>query len=562
LSLYAEGVPADVPFPTEPVHTALETAARIYPDRPALDFMGRRTSYAELWEQVLVAARALAGRGVRRGSVVAIALPNCPQHVVAFNAVLRLGAIVVEHNPTYGAAQFAEQLADCGATCVIAWDKVAPVIAGQVDRDSVDLISVDMTAALPLVKRLALRLPVAKARRQRGEMTAGRGGGAARWEKLTSGRRRLDPSTPAPRPADVAMIQYTGGTTGTPKGAILTHANLVANATQSVAWVPSLIPGEEVFYAVLPFFHVFGLTLNLLAPVRVGGLVALLPKFDVKLFLAAQRRLPGTFLAGVPPMFDRLAKASEEASAGSVDLTSFRHAISGAMALPTRVAQRWEAATGGMLVEGYGLTESSPIALGNPVSAARRPGTLGVPFPSTQMRIADLDDPSQDAAAGAAGELWVRGPQVFQGYLNRPEETAACLTPDGWLRTGDVVQADEDGFIRLVDRIKEIIITGGFNVYPSQVENHLALMPQVAEVAVVGIPYGDLGERVVAAVVLRIGGKLDLGQVRAWCADRLSRYAIPKQLVLMTELPRLQVGKVLRRVVRNQILASETRKPN
>ncbi|MDR1118275.1 MAG: AMP-binding protein, partial [Bifidobacteriaceae bacterium] len=469
LRLYAEGVPADVPFPTEPVHTALETAARLYPDRPALDFMGRKTSYAELWEQVLVAARALAGRGVRRGSVVAIALPNCPQHVVAFNAVLRLGAIVVEHNPTYGAAQFAEQLADCGATCVIAWDKVAPVIAGQFDRSRVDLISVDMTAALPLAKRLALRLPLAKARRLRGEMTAGRSGGAARWEKLTSGRRRLDPSTPAPRPADVAMIQYTGGTTGTPKGAILTHANLVANATQSVVWMPSLAPGEEVFYGVLPFFHVFGLTLNLLAPVRVGGLVALLPKFDVKLFLETQRRLPGTFLAGVPPMFDRLANASEEASAGGgVDLTSFRHAISGAMALPARVAQRWEAATGGMLVEGYGLTESSPIALGNPVSAARRPGALGVPFPSTQMRIADLDDPSRDAAAGAAGELWVRGPQVFQGYLNRPEETAACLTRDGWLRTGDVVQADEDGLVRLVDRIKEVIITGGFNVYPSQ----------------------------------------------------------------------------------------------
>jgi acyl-CoA synthetase (AMP-forming)/AMP-acid ligase II len=646
---------------------ALETAARLYPDRPALDFFGRRTTYAQLWNEVLVAARALADRGVGRGSVVGIALPNCPQHVVAFYAVARLGGVVVEHNPTYGPSQFAHQIGDCGATCVIAWDKVAPIVAGVVDREHVDVISVDITTALPVPHRVALRMPIPKARRLRGELTGGARADIVGWRSLTSGRRKLDSRVPGPEVGDVAALQYTGGTTGTPKGAVLTHANLMVNAAQSVAWVPRLVLGEEVLYGALPFFHAFGLTLCLTVPARLGALLVIFPKFDVKMVLAAQRRVPGTFFPGVAPMFERLVNAafpddagprpstaaSPEGGGGSaggearpndaaevgrgapgdvsgtgggaaaasgeaegaggvggasgagasggtagtaaasggvggtaeagggvagtaeaggagarraapaagrrwmrrgVDLTSFRHSICGAMALPGDVARRWEAATGGMLIEGYGLTETSPIALGNPASDARRPGTLGVPFPGTEMRIADLDRPDVDAGEGEAGELWVRGPQVFSGYWNRPEETAQCLSPDGWFSTGDVVVRDPDGLVRLVDRIKEVIITGGFNVYPSQVEDHLAQMPEIAEVAVVGIPHGDLGERVVAAVVLRAGAKLDLAQARAWCLDRLARYAIPKQLVLMTELPRSQVGKILRRVVRHQIL--------
>jgi long-chain acyl-CoA synthetase len=368
---------------------------------------------------------------------------------------------------------------------------------------------------------------------------------------------------------------------------MLTHANLVVNATQAVAWVPPFAPGEEVFYGALPFFHVFGLTLCLTVPVRLGALLVLFPKFSVGMVLAAQRRVPGTFFAGVPPMFDRLEAAASgrpptapadsgapsEAgqAAGSavspapaprrrrrpVDLTSFRHSISGAMALPAEVAERWEAATGGLLVEGYGLTETSPLSVGNPVSAARRPGTLGLPFPDTEARIADLERPERDARVGEAGELWLRGPQVFSGYWNRPEETAECLTSDGWFKTGDIVVGDSDGFLRLVDRIKEVIITGGFNVYPSQVEEHLARMREIAEVAVIGLPHSDLGERVVAAVVLRAGAVLDLDRVQAWCADRLSRYAIPERLVLLSELPRSQVGKVLRRVVRLRVQGTE-----
>jgi long-chain acyl-CoA synthetase len=535
----------------------LDAAAAVYPNNPAIDFMGRTTTYAALKNQVDRAAAVLAARGVTKGTVVAIALPNCPQHVVAFFALMRLGAVAVEHNPTYGPEQFAEQLMDCGASHAIIWDKVALIAQAALPEGALDVIAVPLPAALPARLRWALQLPIPKARRLKKEMTAGRRRQLPQWDRLIRSAQPISADIPEPHTEDIALFQYTGGTTGTPKGAVLTHANLLANGTQSIAWVPGLRPGEEVFYGALPFFHAFGLMLCITAPVRLGALTVLFPKFDVNLILAAQRRRPGTFFPGVPPMFDRLVTAATADAAHPADLTSFRHAISGAMSLPGEVAKRWEEATGAWLIEGYGLTETSPIVLGNPISEARQPGTLGVPFPSTEARIADLDHPELDAPEGGRGELWVRGPQVFSGYWRKPEETAQCLTADGWFRTGDVVERTPDGFFRLVDRIKEVIITGGFNVYPSQVEEHLARMPQVAEVAVIGVPHPSLGERVVAAVVLADGAKLTLEQARAWCKDRISRYAMPKQLVLLTELPRSQVGKVLRRAVRHQVLGSK-----
>jgi long-chain acyl-CoA synthetase len=563
LSSYAKGVPADVPIPTEPVHAALERAALLYGDRPALDFMGKTTSYAKLWRQVRVAAQGLADRGVGRGTIVAIALPNCPQHVVAFYAVMRLGAVVVEHNPTYTAEQFEGQLKDSGATCVIAMDTITPMIASVVDRELVDVISVNLTKALTRVKQAAIRIPLPSLRALRKEMTAGPDRTIDRWERVATGNKPLPRTYPGPKVEDVALLQYTGGTTGTPKGAILTHANVVVNAMQSVAWVPGLKQGQEVFYGALPFFHSFGLTLCLTVPAHLASLLVVFPKFSTTQVLTAQRRVPGTFFAGVPPMFDRLEKAAAGANRRHrlTDLSSFGHAISGGMALPGDVAERWEAATGGLLIEGYGMTETSPIILGNPASSARRPGTLGIPFPNSEYKIVDVEDPTTLVEPGESGELLVRGPQVFRGYWRRPQETAACLSEDGWLRTGDVVVREPDGFVRLVDRIKEVILTGGYNVYPSQVEEHLAQMPQIDEVAVVGVPGGDLGERVVAAVVLAAGAKLDLEQVRTWCARKLSRYAIPMDIIQVKTLPRSQVGKVLRRVVRLEILAKPKAKP-
>ena len=371
--------------------------------------------------------------------------------------------------------------------------------------------------------------------------------------RLVAAAAPLPATHPLPTARDVALLQYTGGTTGTPKGAVLTHRNLIANTVQGQAWTGAE-PGTETIYGVLPFFHAFGLTLCLTYATRIGATLVVFPKFDPEAVLAAQRRRPGTFLPAVPPMLDRLAAAAE--SHGS-DLTSFRYAISGAMSLSPQTAARWERLTGGLVIEGYGMTETSPVALGSPLSPARRPGALGLPFPSTDVRVVDQEDPTREVTPGEQGELLIRGPQVFQDYWGRPEETAGQLLPGGWLRTGDVVRLDDDGFVVLVDRIKEMIVTGGFKVYPSQVEDKLRTMPGVRDVAVVGLPGGDLGEKVVAAVVLELGhAQLELQAVRDWCAERLARYAVPREIVILTDLPRSQIGKVLRRVVRDDLLAA------
>lgn len=554
---YAPGVPTDIPE-QEPVTHALERAAAAHPSRVATDFMGAVTTYSALARAVSRAAAALRGLGVRPGDRVALVLPNCTTHVVAFYAVLRIGGVVVEHNPTYTAGELEHQLHDSGATVVICWERsLAAVLTARPRTDVRHVVAVDLSADLPLVKRAALALPVAAARRTRATMRAAvpRGQDVLRWDRLVRAARPLAEDVPHPSADDVALLQYTGGTTGTPKGAVLLHRNVAANAAQGQAWTQHREASQTV-YAALPFFHAFGLTLCLTYAIRIAATVVIFPKFDVDAVLSAQRRRPATFIPGVPPMFERLAAAARSSGA---DLSSVTHAISGAMSLPAETARAWEEVTGGLLVEGYGMTETSPVALGNPLSPARRPGTLGVPFPSTLMRVVDPEDPGHDVAPGEQGELLVSGPQVFAGYWQRPDETSAVLIEhDGrtWLRTGDVVVVEDDHSVRLVDRIKEVIITGGFNVYPSQVEDQLRAMPEIEDVAVVGVPGGDLGEKVVAAVVLAEGvTRVELAAVRAWSEHRLARYAHPRELVVLPELPRSQIGKVLRRVVRDQVLS-------
>ncbi len=554
LHAYADGVPADVAAPDATLNEVFERAAERFGPRVALDFMGAETTYAELAARVARAAEGLRRLGVRPGERVALVLPNCPPNVVAFYAVLRLGAVVVEHNPLYTADELAQQLADSGARVVVCWGKVAETVHAVRARTSVqEIVAVDLAAALPRAKRLALRLPVAKARAARTELQGPLPPGAHRWERLLRAPA-LDPATPGPTLDDVAVLQYTGGTTGTPKGAILTHANLAGNAAQGHAWIPGIREGEEVFYAVLPLFHVYGLTLCLTFAIRVGATLVLFPRFDAEQLLAAFRRKPATFLPGVPPLYERLASAAETAG---VALRSVRYAFSGAMPLPPATVQRWEALTGGLLVEGYGMSESSPITLANPISPARRPGTVGVPFPSTRIRLVDPEDPATEVAQGQPGELLVQGPQVFQGYWNAPEATAQALLEGGWLRTGDVATVDDDGFVTIVDRIKEIIITGGFNVYPSEVEQVLRGHEAVEEVAVVGVPGEHGGEEVVAAVVPAAGASPDQETLRGWARERLAGYKTPSRVVLVDELPRTQVGKVLRRQLREQLLARD-----
>jgi long-chain acyl-CoA synthetase len=558
LGSYAQGVPADVVVPEESLVDMLDASARANRGSVALEFFGETTTYAEMAEQIARAANGLRKLGVRHGDRVAIVLPNCPQHIVAFYAVLRLGAIVVEHNPLYTPSELRHQFEDHGATVAIVWDKVHDtVIDFPTDMGVEHVIAVNVTRAMPLLKRIALRLPISKARAARSALTAQpRAKNALRWEDLLE-TRRLKKSHPRPVAGDTAVLQYTSGTTGSPKGAVLSHRNLRANALQGQAWVPGLRPGKEVFYAVLPMFHAYGLTLCLTFAMSMGARLVLFPKFDEGLVLDAARTSPPTFLPAVPPIYERLAKAAEKRK---VSLGSIRFAISGAMNLPLSTVESWERSTGGQLVEGYGMTESSPVAAGNPFSPARRAGTVGVPFPSTEIRVVDPENPHVDRGSGEEGELLLRGPQVFSGYWNRPEETLAVLLPasDGgapWLRTGDIVTVSADGFITIVDRMKELIITGGFNVAPSEVEEALLSHESIADAAVVGLPAPGGGEIVTAAVVLASGATLDVAALREHCRGRLSAYKVPRQIVAVDELPRSLIGKVLRRQVREQLAA-------
>jgi long-chain acyl-CoA synthetase len=545
------GVPRTIDIPDESLIEALERAATQWPDRVAVDFMAEATTYRELLDAVNRSASVLEGYGIRAGDRVAIALPNCTSHMVAFYAGLRLGAIVVEVNPTLSASEIEFEMEDSGAVLLLAWEHTLDRLGPSPEGRLFVSIAVDLAADLPRIKQWALRLPVAKARHTRAQLGTDALPNVPRWHRLLRAASPIEASHPRPAATDVALLQYTGGTTGTPKAAVLTHRNVLSNAVMGQAWTGAK-SATEVVYGILPFFHAFGMMLCLVYSVRIGATLVAFPKFSASDVLAAQKRRPGTFLPAVPPMLDKIADAAEAAGA---DLSSFTVSLSGAMALPPETASRWEALTGGMVVEGYGMTESSPVAVGNPISSARRPGTLGIPFPSTEVRIVDPEDPSRDVPEGESGELLVHGPQVFSGYWNRPEETASQFLPGGWLRTGDIVQVGPSGHIALVDRIKEIIITGGFNVYPSQVEDRLREMPGVRDVAVVGLPGGRLGEDVVAAIVVEEGHALpDLAAVREWCSAKLAKYALPGRIVILPDLPRSQIGKVLRRVVRAGLL--------
>lgn len=549
---YAEGVPADLPPITGNLLDLVRASGRDYPDAPALQFFGRTTSYRELVDRIDRVAAGLRDLGVGHGDRVAIVLPNCPQHIVAFYAILRLGAIAVEHNPLYTPRELRKQFEDHGAKVAIVWNKVVRDVQDFPADLAVDtIVSVDVVRAMPLSTRLALRLPVAKARTAREALTAAVHG-TVPWERLLESSP-LSAGIPEPVTDDVAIIQYTSGTTGSPKGAVLTHRNLLANAVQAQSWVPSIQRGKGcVVYAVLPMFHAYGLTLCLTFAMSMGARLVLFPRFDPDLVLEVTKRHPATFLPLVPPIADRLLSAARERG---VSLRGTGIAISGAMALPHELVVPFEEATGGYLVEGYGLSECSPVLMANPVADNRRPGTVGLPLPGTECRVVDPDSPTQDVPRGERGELVVRGPQVFQGYYGRPEETEAVFA-DGWFRTGDIVTIDDDGFVRIVDRIKELIITGGFNVAPTEVENALRRHPDVEDAAVVGLPNEHSGEEVVAAIVLSPDvDRADVEAIREYVRTILTPYKVPRRIYVVDELPTSLIGKVLRRQVRDRLLA-------
>ena len=548
--LYAPGVAYNIAIPDRPIpDMVLEVASR-YPKRAAIDFFARQLTYAELVQEMRQAAGALHQAGVRPGDRVALVMPNCPQHAVAVLGTMLLGAVVVEHNPLAPAGELEGEYERHGARVTIAWSKSLEKLTFLGRGHTA--FSMDLTTALPTASRLALKLPIKAAREKRDQLSSPRPGWARSWTRAMRSATPWQGSCPSAMD-DVALLIHTGGTTGVPKAAALTHANLMANVEESIAWVPVLHEGAEVFYCILPLFHAFGFTIGFLAGLRLGATVAMFPKFDTAMVLAAQRRLPCTFFLGVPPMYERLLAAAESTN---VDLSSIHFSLSGAMPLSASLADQWEQATGGLMIEGYGMTESSPILLGSPLASSRARGALGIPFPSTQVKIVDPENPSREVPEGEVGELIAHGPQVFSGYWNQDDETAEVFTQDGWLRTGDLVQV-RDGFVYMADRRKEMINSSGFNVYPSQVEEAVRSMPGVLDVAAVGVPAGESGEDVVAAVVLEAGASVTLTDLRKWAEKSLAHYALPRQIVVMTELPRSQLGKVMRKKVREQIMGAQ-----
>jgi long-chain acyl-CoA synthetase len=556
LASYAEGVPDEIDLPTGSLYDLVSGAIAEFPKSVALEFFGATTTYAEMGVQIDRAAEGLRLLGVQKGDTVALVLPNCPQHIVAFYAVLRLGAIVVEHNPLYTPRELRHQFEDHGAKTVIAWNNVVATIQAFPEDVAVEnLISVDVTRAMPFGTRALLRLPIAKARESRKALTTSVHNTIS-WEELQKSAP-IKPEIFKPEAGDVALIQYTSGTTGLPKGATLTHVNLTTNAAQARAWVPTVKRGEGcVVYAVLPMFHAYGLTLCLTFAMSMGARLVLFPKFDPDLVLKVVKKRPATFLPAVPPIYERLTAAAKEQG---VSLKGIQIAISGAMPLSAAVVEPWEALTGGTLVEGYGLSETSPVLMANPVGPTRVAGTVGLPLPNTEIRVVDPENPTTDRTPGEEGELIVRGPQVFSGYWKKPDETSAVFVPtsdDGadWFRTGDIVTVDEQGFVRVVDRIKELIITGGFNVAPSEVEDTLRQHPDIADVAVVGLPSAHSGEDVVAAVVLAPGKTLDEESIRAYGRDNLTAYKVPRHVYQVDELPRSLIGKVLRKQVKESLV--------
>ncbi len=543
-SSYGPGVPLRLDYGDATLTDHLDATVARWPDRRALDFLGAGTTWAEFGEQVNRVAEGLRRLGVGAGDSVALILPNCPQNVIAFFAVLRLGATVVEHNPLYTVGELRYPFVDHAARVAIVWDKVVPVVEELRDSSSVEhVVAVDLTTELPLRKRLALRVPVAKARAARAQLTSP-APGAMRWGDLVASAP-LDASHPRPDAGDVALLLYTSGTTGIPKGVPLRHRNLVANVEQGRAWVPGLEEGRETFLLALPLFHAYGVTVGMLLGTRMGATLVLLPKPEIGLLMEAIERQVPSFVPAVPPLYERIVT---EAKRRGVSVHGIRYSLSGAMPLPAELVERWEAATGGLLVEGYGLTETSPVIVGNPMTHDRRPGSIGVPFPDVDVRIANPDDLDREVALGERGELLVRGPQVFDGYRGMPEETAVAFH-DGWFRTGDIVTMDEHGFLTIVDRIKEMIITGGFNVYPSEVEAVLRSHDAVVDVAVVGLPQASGSEEVVAAVVLAGGLDLVPDDLRAYARESLTAYKVPRRFIALESLPVNAMGKVVRREV-------------
>ncbi len=548
---YPEGLDWSLDLVPRPLFALLDDACAAHAERPCLDFLGRKSSYREIGQLVDRAAKGFQALGVGPGVRVGLFLPNCPYYVICFFAVLKAGGTVVNYNPLYAEREIARQIEDSKTSIMVTlnirgmYPKLAPRLA---DTCLKTIVVGSMGGLLPWRERTLFAL---LRRKEIAEVPYDQR--HVKFKKLIDNDGRLAPVAIDPL-HDVAVLQYTGGTTGLPKGAMLTHAALHANTEQVRLWATGARPGGEKVVGALPLFHVFGMTAVMNVGIAAGFEIILMPRFRLDQLLKVIHQERATVLLGVPTMFSAINGSQ---LLDQYDLSSLRFCISGGAPLPAAVQTTFERLTGCGLVEGYGLTEAGPVCTLNPFAGERRAGSVGLPLPGTLVEIVSLDEPGHRLPLGHRGEICISGPQLMAGYAERPDETADALR-DGRLHTGDVGYIDRDGFVYVIDRIKDLILNGGFNVYPRMVEEAILLHPAVAAASVCGIPDRHRGEVVKAFVKLAPGASLKASELRAFLRDQLAPFEQPKQIELVERLPLTWLGKPSRQA----LVAEELRRLN
>jgi long-chain acyl-CoA synthetase len=555
LDHYPASVPPNLDYPDKLLPALLSDAARQWPRRAAIRFYGKTIRYQDLDQLASRFAAGLRALGVKRGAVLAIMLPNLPQTVIAYYGALRAGAVVTPINPLYVENEILRQVEDSGCEVMLALDTFQGRVRPLLGRTSLrHLILTSAHEYLPWLKRVLYPL---KHGREATGITANGDPAIRLFDSLL--HQGSEEPTISGSPNDLALLQYSGGTTGVPKGVMLTHRNLVCNTWQCRSWMPELVEAHQIFLGVLPFFHVYGMTTCQNLCFSVGGTLVLLPRFHASEVLKTIVQEGITVFPGIPSMYSAINNCQH---LDRCDLSSVRLCISGAGPLPLAVQERFEALTGARLIEGYGLTEASPVTHINPVTSAgaRRQRSIGLPLPDTQAKVVDMESGEQEVPDGAIGELVIKGPQIMAGYWKREEETRHVLR-NGWLYTGDLARRDAGGFFYIQDRKKDMIKSGGENVFPREVEEVLLRHPKVKDACVVGLPLGLRGEIIKAYVVLKEGQDSTPAEILGHCRKELARFKIPKRIEFRSALPKTLVGKVLRRVLIEEELTKHTGKP-
>ena len=545
-SSYDKGVPHEITIPNGGLQNVLDEAAATYGQRDAVVFQNTRISYAELKKLAEILAAELRRRGVRVGDRVSIMLPNLPQTFIAFWGVMKAGAVAVMTNPLYMESELTHHIKDSGARHLITLDIFWPKIAALRERLALDVCYVTRV-------RDALKFPLSwlqpfSARRQGTWVSVPfDGNSVVAWKDLFKRSERLNVEI-ANAQETIALLQYTGGTTGLSKGAMLTHANLLANLTQLMAIIQQPPEREHIFLALLPLFHVFGLTITLLLPARMAARVVPMPRYVPADMLDAFKKYKFTAFIGAPSVYISLL---QQKNLAQYDLRHIVFCISGSAPMPVEWLKKFEEVTGTPITEGFGLTEASPVTHANPVFGKQKPGSIGIPVPSTLARIVDTEDGGKVLGHNEIGELVLKGPQVMAGYWQRPEETARTIR-DGWLYTGDIAYMYEEGYFYIVDRKKDLIIVGGYNVYPREIDEVLHMHPKIREAVTVGVSHRSRGETVKAYIVPKEGVSLTVPEVVAFCRQKLASFKVPRLIEFRDELPKTMVGKVLRRILREE----------